>query len=122
MRRRRGLAAADGGARWGDGPEREGEGGEAHEHHKLTRSVKSLTSRLGADRSGGEELSGAAAVAEETGTVAAIAGIPASIPWPGMKRMARRIPWWRRRGTGWSEARASSTAAAADVGLKRGQF
>ena len=106
----------DGGARErgeeGGGPRGRG----AHKEHKEQAGEGREL------RNGGNGARTPAAEAERNGMMAAIAGIPASIPWPGMKRTARRISWWRWRGTGWSEARASSTAAAADVGLNRGRF
>ena len=48
--------------------------------------MKKCTARRGADRSGGEERDGVAAVAEETGTVPAIAGTPARSGCPERKR------------------------------------
>ena len=61
-------------------------GEKASEREELTMSVKKCTARRGADRSGGEERGGVAAVAEETGTVPAIAGTPARSGCPERKR------------------------------------
>ena len=57
------MAAAEHGGAWRQRcTVREGEGGEVDEHQELTPETMARTERHGADRSGGEELGGAAAV------------------------------------------------------------
>ena len=70
------VAAADGGVRGENGREREGEGKEDVEQRKLTLEVMVRTARSGEAGVDGEVLDGAAARAEETGTVASIVGSP----------------------------------------------
>ena len=102
-------AAADDEARWESGLEREGEGEEVPEDGVLTLSASGSSPEEGTV-GGGRGHADVRRPEAETGTEASILGIPASIPWPGMKRTARRISWWRRRGPGQSEEMASSTA------------
>ena len=70
-----------GGRRWRSWGERHRarreEGEEGHLGQELTRSTMTQTARPEEAGVDGEELGGAAARAEETGTVAAIAGLPA---------------------------------------------
>ena len=135
QRRRRAVAATGGGARCRCGTERGEEEGEGQEAHELTRSTIMQTTRPEEAGVDGEDLGGAAARAEEAGTIPAIAVLPtrmggpgrkrrprwsegtaqASAGWPGSPAIRRR---WRRRASGWSAVRVRVGAVSSGGGRR----
>ena len=81
---------ASGGIRWKHGLGGLGRGRRYAEHRVLTLCEMERTARSGEAGVDGEVLDGAAARAEETGTVPANAGLPARSGGTGRKRRPRR--------------------------------